>query len=127
MTLTIKSANFGCRLGVLNPADVFFHDGDTYMALERENVDGLVNTFNLNKRYVTELSSDERVLPLDATLEVRGAAMVTPNGVSKEELDEARAGRFISAIKMHRTRTGLGLKDSKEALDQACVAHGIIR
>lgn len=40
-------------------------------------------------------------------------------GCTQDEINTIRRGSFIEAIKMHRSRTGLGLKESKEACDKA--------
>lgn len=41
-------------------------------------------------------------------------------------INECRAGRKISAIKMYREDTGLGLREAKEAIDVLCDKHGIV-
>jgi len=40
--------------------------------------------------------------------------------VTREEMAEAKAGRKISAIKLVRNRTGLGLRESKELVEWLC-------
>lgn len=40
-------------------------------------------------------------------------------GLTSTEWSELRAGRFIDTIRMVRERTGLGLKESKERVDEA--------
>lgn len=45
--------------------------------------------------------------------------MTIPNGPQLEQVKQAiLAGRKIEAIKLHREATGLGLKESKEAVEQ---------
>lgn len=39
-------------------------------------------------------------------------------GLSGKEIEELKKGRKIHAIKAHRERTGMGLKDSKEAIEK---------
>ena len=43
--------------------------------------------------------------------------------VTSEEMAEAKAGRKISAIKLARSRTGMGLKESKELVEWLCFPH----
>jgi hypothetical protein len=112
-------------LSSLMLSDVFQHDGDTYMLLGRAVGEvGLVNTLNITRRYVTCLSENERVLALDATLEVHGA-LFTADDLTPEELAECRMGRKIQAIKLHRERTRLGLRESKEAVERGASRAGI--
>jgi len=44
-----------------------------------------------------------------------------------EILELVRAGNIIAAIKLHRERTGDGLKDAKDAVEALARAHGIAR
>jgi ribosomal protein L7/L12 len=41
-------------------------------------------------------------------------------------LDLVRAGRKIEAVKLCRERTGLGLKEAKDAVDALAAAHGVV-
>ncbi|MBL9094727.1 MAG: ribosomal protein L7/L12 [Planctomycetaceae bacterium] len=59
--------------------------------------------------------SEGRVPPPPATME------------ENEILELVRAGNIIAAIKLHRERTGDGLKESKEAVEALARAHGIAR
>lgn len=51
--------------------------------------------------------------------------IVPPGSLSLTELAECRAGRKISAIKMVRERTRLGLKEAKDIVDAVCHTQGI--
>lgn len=51
-----------------------------------------------------------------------------PTTIEENEILElVRSGNLIAAIKLHRERTGDGLKDSKEAVEALAAAHGIPR
>jgi len=69
-----------------------------------------------------------RLFPSVLTIGSEGQAEVVPPGsLSLAELAECRAGRKISAIKMVRERTRLGLKESKDIVDAVCELQGISR
>ncbi|MGC3967546.1 MAG: hypothetical protein QM775_09305 [Pirellulales bacterium] len=59
--------------------------------------------------------SDGGVVPPPATME------------ENEILELVRRGNMIAAIKLHRERTGEGLKDAKDAVEALAAAHGIPR
>ena len=58
----------------------------------------------------------------DSTLEPAGA---TDDDFERELLQLLRAGQKIQAIKRHRERTGMGLKDSKDYVEALAARHGI--
>ena len=58
----------------------------------------------------------------DSTLEPAGA---TDDDFERELLQLLRAGQKIQAIKRHRERTGMGLKDSKDYVEGLAARHGI--
>jgi len=47
------------------------------------------------------------------------------DGVESRILAELQAGRKISAIKIYREMTGMGLKEAKEAVEELARRHGI--
>lgn len=49
-----------------------------------------------------------------------------PDDLEGRVLEEMRQGRKISAIKLHREATGMGLKESKEAVEALAAQHGIV-
>jgi hypothetical protein len=124
MALKINDSAIGgfVALSSLNVTDVFQHHGDTYMLLDRHGENGCPLTFNLTRRYVTGLSEAERVLPLDATLEIHGPQQT----LTAMELAECRMGRKIQAIKLYRERTGVGLLESKQTVEREMSRHGIV-
>lgn len=46
-------------------------------------------------------------------------------GAAPDVLDALRAGNLIAAIKLHREHTGLGLKESKDAVEELARRHGL--
>jgi large subunit ribosomal protein L7/L12 len=61
----------------------------------------------------------------------RGEPLVVPaapdRGSDQEILSLLEQGQKISAIKLYQERTGLGLKEAKEAVDAMAVRHGLAK
>jgi hypothetical protein len=68
-----------------------------------------------------ELPSD------DPTTATPAATAPIPSGAEDETelLDLLRRGRKIDAIKLHRQRTGAGLKEAKDAVEALAVRNGL--
>lgn len=54
-----------------------------------------------------------------------GAAKAVGNAPTVDEMVVAKNSGKISAIKAHRTRTGMGLKESKDAIEESLALLGI--
>ena len=52
------------------------------------------------------------------------AAGIPTDGAYPEVLEAIRAGNLIQAIKSYRERTGVGLKEAKDAVEQLARTHG---
>lgn len=130
MALIVKDSKVAtaCTLSVLTASDVFSYNGETYMLLERARdarEEGYPKVFNLSGRYFTYLPASASVMPLDATLTVDGVAANRVDRMNEAEIAECRAGRRIQAIKLARERTGFGLKEAKDLVDNDCARLGI--
>jgi hypothetical protein len=59
------------------------------------------------------------VLSISFPLCMKMGDTLTETGLTQEEMALAKGGNVIMAIKMHRQRTGIGLKESKDAVERA--------
>lgn len=134
LTLKVENAPFNVKLSTLGPSEVFMVNGQVYLLLEHVDDDWReerrqpsTRVFNLTGRYPTVMDSTDDVLPVDATLAVHGPQMcgLTHAEISILRNPPAGSSGKIHAIKLLRERTGIGLRESKERVDAACIQLGI--
>lgn len=65
-----------------------------------------------------EFSSTPKALPTGGRKGANAGASYNFDDVDKEVIELVRKKRLIEAIKIHRTNTGLGLKESKDVVDE---------
>ena len=58
--------------------------------------------------------------------ETAAAADQPANELDDEVLELLQSGQKISAIKLHRERTGVGLKEAKDAVEALATQHGVV-
>lgn len=100
--------------GSVDPADESF---DMHPGEEKDII-----CLNIRTGKIETLNGGLDVELMDAELDVRNTILVLTTivhdrDVTVEEEDEIRAGRLLPAIKLVRSRTGLGLKDAKDIVD----------
>lgn len=124
MALKINNpSNVGLvQLSALNVSDVFQYDGGPYILVDRHSEKDYFLALNIIGRYTTKLSKWERVLPLDATLEIHGPQK---QSLTEAEVAECSSGRKIHAIKLYRDRTGVGLLEAKNVIEREMSRRGI--
>ena len=69
-----------------------------------------------------------RVATLEAQMQVLlehlGVGASPDNALERQIIEFIRAGGVIEAVKLYRERTGLGLKEAKDAVDNLRRLHG---
>ena len=76
-----------------------------------------------------DLAEAKRLVESETALVERlrkSPAPTAESGSDQEILDLLQSGQKIEAIKRHRERTGLGLKESKDYVESLAQRHGII-
>lgn len=61
---------------------------------------------------------------MQALLEHLGVGASPENALERQVTELTRADRVIEAVKLYRERTGLGLKEAKDAVDDLRRLHG---
>ena len=61
---------------------------------------------------------------MQALLEHLGVGASPEDALERQVIEFIRADRVIEAVKLYRERTGLGLKESKDAVDNLRRLHG---
>ncbi len=61
---------------------------------------------------------------MQALLEHLGVGASSEDSLERQVIELIRADRVIEAVKLYRERTGLGLKEAKDAVDNLRHLHG---
>lgn len=131
MKVTFPLNTLTKKISEVTPLGVIRHQQECYIVTgstsdeDFQGDDDDIRCLNIHTGKVCCLRCDLTVELMDAELIVRDviripayAAISSGTQLTAEEMGIATGGQYLQAIKMVRTRTGLGLKAAKEMVDE---------